>query len=126
MGIDRIGNPSSPPPSLEDGAPSLDSTAQANAANPSAGLGHAGAVETQAPEARTVADSGSILGRLERGEVTREQYVDYRIDEAVAPFTSRLSEHQLTEMRAVLRDRLESDPTVAELLRRATAGAAQK
>lgn len=125
MGIDRIGNPSSPPPSLEDSTAAMDGASATHSADPSPGLGHAGAVGTETSTARG-ADSTSILGRLERGEVTREQYVDYRIDEAVAPFASRLSEHQLTEMRAVLRDRLESDPTVAELLRRATAGAATK
>jgi hypothetical protein len=63
------------------------------------------------------------LDRLSRGEVTREQYLDYRIDEAISPFANRVSPENLEFMRATLREQLELDPTLIELTRRATSAA---
>jgi hypothetical protein len=114
MGIDGIGRPSTPP-GLDGGNIALESTTTQS--------GKAFGVGAKSVDAVTSTEStqpSSILTRLERGEVTREQYLDFRVDEAVSPFASRLTPDQLNFMRTTLREQLEIDPTLIELSRRAT------
>lgn len=60
---------------------------------------------------------------LERGEIGVEQYLDARVEGAVAPLVSRLSPEQLEFVRAELRAALSTDPVLVELVRKTTGGA---
>ncbi|MGC4068262.1 MAG: hypothetical protein QM784_27155 [Polyangiaceae bacterium] len=71
----------------------------------------------------TATAESPLLQRLERGELTREQYLDARVEEAIAPFSNTLTRDQLDFMRTTLRERLQLDPALVELVQRATAGA---
>ena len=62
---------------------------------------------------------------LEPGEISVEQYLDARVESAVAPLLSRLSPEQLEFVRAELRSSLTTDPVLVELVRKTTSGAAQ-
>jgi hypothetical protein len=67
------------------------------------------------------ADGGSeAFQALERGEISVEQYLDARVEGAVAPLLSRLSPEQLEFVRAELRSALETDPVLVELVRKST------
>jgi hypothetical protein len=61
---------------------------------------------------------------LERGEIDVEQYLDARVEGAVAPLLSKLSPDQLDFVRAELRTALETDPVLVELIRKTTGGLA--
>ena len=60
---------------------------------------------------------------LERGEIDVAQYLDARVEGAVAPLLSKLSPDQLEFVRAELRAALETDPVLVELVRKSTGGA---
>jgi hypothetical protein len=60
---------------------------------------------------------------LERGEISVEQYLDARVEGAVAPLLPRLSPEQLEFVRAELRAALSTDPVLVELVRKTTGGA---
>ncbi len=60
---------------------------------------------------------------LERGELSVEQYLDARVEGAVAPLIARLSPEQLEFVRAELRAALSTDPVLVELVRKTTGGA---
>lgn len=72
-----------------------------------------------APEAAALSGSDAFQA-LERGEINVEQYLDARVESAVAPLVSRLSSEQLDFVRAELRGALETDPVLVELVRRTT------
>jgi len=110
MGIDRISSPTTPP--------NINATQEA--------LETSGAqpVETASVQGKSldsVASTDTLLARLERGEVSREQYLDFRVSEAVTPFAGKLSPDQLESLQTALREQLEIDPMLIELCRRATA-----
>jgi hypothetical protein len=86
----------------------------------------AGSFEVGAPEAPAAAGAvggSEAFAALERGEIGVEQYLDARVESAVAPLLSRLSPDQLEFVRAELRAALETDPVLVELVRKSTAGA---
>lgn len=112
MGIDGIGKPVSPPNLGE-----LSSVESAEVR-----LEPMRATRSDAPAAIGPSESG-LLSQLEQGQITREQYLDGRIDEAVSPFASRLSPDQLEHIRSTLREQLQLDPMVVDLIRRATENA---
>ena len=89
----------------------------------------AGAFEVGAPAAAGAADVASGASdaflALERGEISVDQYLDARVESAVAPLLSRLSPEQLEFVRAELRSSLTTDPVLVELVRKTTSGAAQ-
>jgi hypothetical protein len=60
---------------------------------------------------------------LERGEISVDQYLDARVESAVAPLLARLSPEQLEFVRAELRAALTTDPVLVELVRKTTSGA---
>ncbi len=64
------------------------------------------------------------LAALERGELGVEQYLEARVESAVAPLLSLVSPEQLEFVRAELRSALETDPVLVELVRKATGGSA--
>jgi len=80
-------------------------------------------VGAPAPAATTAAAGSDAFQALERGEIDVEQYLDARVEGAVAPLLSKLSPDQLEFVRAELRAALETDPVLVELVRKTTGGA---
>jgi hypothetical protein len=105
MGIDGIGK--APPIAPPGGA------------EPAGGAGGGFQVASTAPVA-----SPDALGRLSRGEIDLEQYLDARVTEATAHLTGRVTAEQLDFVKQTLRVELSNDPVLVELLRRATGKAA--
>jgi hypothetical protein len=91
---------------------------------PAAGAGAAqSSFEVGAPAGATAASAASgsdAFQALERGEISVDQYLDARVESAVAPLVSRLSPEQLEFVRGELRGALETDPVLVELVRRTT------
>jgi hypothetical protein len=81
------------------------------------GLAAARLGEPQPSEVESTAD---LLDRLGRGEISRDVYLDLRVEEAIAPFARNLGNNQIEFMRVALRDQLESDPVLIDLVKRAT------
>jgi hypothetical protein len=111
MGIDGIGKPPGAPP-------------------PTVGSGSTGGVPGSSFEVRKASDAAKVeatkveasqaLSALSRGELSLEQYLDVRVEEAVSHLKSQLPAEQLDFVRGTLRAQLESDPVLVELVRRAT------
>jgi hypothetical protein len=70
--------------------------------------------------ASNAASGSDAFQALERGEISVEQYLDARVESAVAPLVSRLSPDQLEFVRGELRSALETDPVLVELVRKTT------
>jgi hypothetical protein len=113
MSIDRIGGPPRPPGAV---GPSQD-------AQPAAAA-DGFRVDTANPTAPT--EDASLLGRLERGEISVDDYVTGRVEEAVAPLAAKLDPQSLEFVKETLREQLASDPVLVELVRRATEGIAAR
>lgn len=92
-------------------------------AGPAAGSFEVGAASPSAVEAAGGASDAFLA--LERGEISVDQYLDARVESAVAPLLSRLSPEQLEFVRAELRSSLTTDPVLVELVRKTTSGAVQ-
>jgi len=60
-----------------------------------------------------------LLGRVESGEITREQYLDLRVDEAVSHLVERIPAEKLEIIRTTLREQLGTDPLLLALVQRA-------
>jgi hypothetical protein len=79
-----------------------------------------------APSAVSAPDAASgasdAFSALERGEINVDQYLNARVESAVAPLLARLSPEQLEFVRAELRTALETDPVLVELVRKTTGG----
>ena len=67
----------------------------------------------------------AIFARFQRGEISVAQYLDERVDEAVAPYQGKLPGERLVWLRGMLREQLEADPVFAEYVRQATRSASQ-
>src|SRR5260221_14523379 len=112
MGIDGIGKRGG----IAPGTP-------ASGATPAQGSFEVGAPgAAQAPDPASGASDAFLA--LERGEINVDQYLDARVEGAVAPLLSRLSPEQLEFVRAELRSALETDPVLVELVRKTTGGVA--
>lgn len=95
-------------------------------AAPAAGSFEVGAASPASASALDAASGGSdAFLALERGEISVDQYLDARVESAVAPLLSRLSPEQLEFVRAELRSSLTTDPVLVELVRKTTSGAVQ-
>ena len=92
-------------------------------ADPAAGSFEVGAASPGAVESAGGASDAFLA--LERGEISVDQYLDARVESAVAPLLSRLSPEQLEFVRAELRSSLTTDPVLVELVRKTTSGAVQ-
>lgn len=93
-------------------------------AGPAAGSFEVGGADAAgAPDA--VGGASDAFLALERGEISVDQYLDARVESAVAPLLSRLSPEQLEFVRAELRSSLTTDPVLVELVRKTTSGAVQ-
>jgi hypothetical protein len=117
MGIDGIGNKAPPAP-----APGAQGSTSARATE----TGRAFEVNRATPlaGAAPLAPPQGALERLRAGEIDVHGYVDAKVNEATAHLGA-LPPARLDEIRAALRDRMTSDPMLADLLRTATGGASQ-
>src|SRR5690349_197236 len=100
MGIDGIGKP---PPIGPTGAP---------APSPTGGKFDVGAA---APT-----QSSGDLGRLERGEIGLDVYLDGKVAAATQHLAGKLNPEQLAFVQKTLRSELTNDPVLVELVRRTT------
>ena len=64
------------------------------------------------------AGGSDALERVHRGELSIDEYLDGRVDEAVQHLVGRLPAEQLDFVRQTLREQLSSDPVLVELVRR--------
>jgi hypothetical protein len=55
------------------------------------------------------------LERFQRGEITEEQYLEARIDVAIAHLHGRVSIKRLVMVREVVRDMLDNDPVLVAM-----------
>ena len=90
-------------------------------AAPAQGAFEIGAATSAAPLSGTEGASDAFAA-LERGDINVAQYLDARVEGAVAPLVSKLSPEQLEFVRAELRAALETDPVLVELVRKTTGG----
>jgi hypothetical protein len=111
MGVDRIGQGGPPAPVPETGGASRATPAgSAFQVQPSAA----------APAASPAASPSSALERFRAGEVDVGGYVDLKVDEATSHLSASLPASQLEAIRSALRERISSDPSLVELLEKAT------
>ena len=112
MGIDRIGKGGAPQP-----APETHGTEKKGPIEK--------AFSVEAPEAaRPTAATGAVsaaspLGRLRAGEIDVNGYVDLKVDDATKGLEG-LSPAELSDVKAMLRDQMASDPGLTDLVRTAT------
>jgi len=66
------------------------------------------------------AEATSLVDRVRSGELTVEQYLDLRVNEATSHLDGRLSPDQLAFVRNSLREQLATDPVLVELVRGVT------
>lgn len=116
MGIDRIGKGGTalPVPSSTVSQTSLDRTS-------SSAIGRPFEPQSSAPvEGPTPAEAAAPgpLQQLQSGTLTLDRYLDAKVDEATAQLA--LAPSDLSAVRAALRERLASDPTLVDLVRSAT------
>lgn len=69
------------------------------------------------PAARVASES---LQRLERGEISLEEYLDERTERALDHVRAKVNPEVLEMVRATLREQLRTDPVLVELVRRTT------
>lgn len=58
--------------------------------------------------------------RLERGEITLDEYLDERTEEALTAYRGKVPESTLDNLRFVLREKIRTDPVLVEAVRRTT------
>ncbi|HEX2732567.1 MAG TPA: hypothetical protein VHM70_13235 [Polyangiaceae bacterium] len=104
MGIDGIGRSGGPPVPGTGGVGSVSKPT--------------GDAEFRVEQQTPIAPS-SDLQRLERNEITREQYVELRVEQATSHLHGRLTDVQLQDVKEQLRAQLEVDPVLKRLLQRA-------
>ena len=102
MGIDRIGK--------GPGVPDVPAAANTTGAQ---------SFELAPSEAASGAAALDPGARLARGEITLDQYLDLRVQQATAHLEGKLDSKRLSFIRTTLRSQLETDPTLVELVRAA-------
>lgn len=116
MSIDGIGKRGGVPGAVP--APGAASTPGEFKLGESQAIGAAGKVS--GAEAAAPGAASDALSALERGDISVDQYLDARVQSAVAPLEAGLSPDQLQFVRSELRAALENDPILVELVRKAT------
>ncbi|MGO9835794.1 MAG: hypothetical protein ACLP1X_16450 [Polyangiaceae bacterium] len=116
MSIDRIGKSAPPTPSPETNGPSetRDPTRTFGSLDPSRAAAARPPAAVEAPHVAL-----PPLERFRSGQVDMQGYLDLKVDEATAHLSS-LPRVELDAIRAALRDRLATDPALADLVRTAT------
>lgn len=107
MGIDGIGKP--PPP-----------VGPAGAARPGEASPVREAFEVERPGGVEKAGATDALSKLERGEISVDQYLDAKVSQAVQHLEGKLGPEQLDFVKSALREQLRTDPVLVELVRRST------
>lgn len=127
MGIDGIGG--ARPPGVPPGAGEAVSGARAATGPERIGGGEisgvAGTAELQGAEAAertegTRAAGDMDLARLERGELSVDQYLDLQVERATAHLVDRASPSALEQVRSELREQLATDPVLRTLAEQVT------
>jgi hypothetical protein len=115
MGIDGIGKP------RPTGSPLAPPGAAGAGALPAAQVDHAPfTAHTAETHAISSADGPqSPLDQLKAGAIDLDRYLDIKVQEATASIGS-LAPAQVDRIRAALRERLSSEPTLVDLVRKAT------
>ena len=108
MGIDGISKPGGglPPAGVEGAAGTSTDFADQ--------------LRTDAAEANQRTEASSALRQLDAGTLTVDEYLEQKVNEAIAPFESKLPAEQLDFVRESLRAQLKEDPVLIELVRRTT------
>jgi hypothetical protein len=75
--------------------------------------------ETQSVTGTAHVDATSPLSRLRAGEIDVNQYVDLKVEEATQHL-SAMPPSDLADIKALLREKLVSDPGFADLVRHST------
>ena len=65
----------------------------------------------------------AALSSLQRGELSLDQYLDGRVNEATQHLAGKISPDQLDFVKQSLREQLATDPVLVELVRRTTGAA---
>jgi hypothetical protein len=110
MSIDGIGKPRGGVPAAGVGVPS--------AGTPKGERFDVGG--SAAPQGVGAATGSDDLGRLQRGEIDVNTYLDGRVNGAVAHLAGALPPDQIAFVKQTLRDQLASDPVLSEFARRTT------
>lgn len=74
---------------------------------------------TKGVSATTHVDATSPLARLKAGEIDVNQYVDLKVDEATKHLGA-MPPSDLADIKSLLREKLVSDPSMADLVRQST------
>ncbi len=113
MGIDGIGKPGPPVPTAHPA--STGPTSPAGQVDPAP-------FAERAAEARAPSPAGgahAALEQLRAGSINLDGYLDIKVQEATASMGT-LAPSQLASVRSALRERISSDPTLVDLVRKAT------
>lgn len=108
MGIDGIGKKGPPLPASKVG----EATRAPQA-------GRAFEPRRAEPAANVVPVESTALAQLKSGAIDLDQYLDLKVNQATEHLTA-MRPGELESIRSALRDRLTSDPTLADLVRTAT------
>jgi len=108
MGIDGIGKKGPPQPASEVG--------KATRAPQTGRAFEPGRTE---PTAKATPVESTALAQLKSGAIDLDQYLDLKVGQATEHL-SAMRPGELESIRSALRDRLASDPTLADLVRTAT------
>lgn len=114
MAVDGIGRPPAPGlPSQATGVIGTENTTRAEfaveVASPPRASDAVGAVDSD------------LVRRLELGQITREQYLDIKAEEAVAHLVGQCPTEQIELIRTALRDQLCDDPVCLRLFQQVAA-----
>ena len=104
MTIDRIGK--------RDGVQGIDPSPGAAPSAPSGG--------TFKVERAAAAQATSALDKVRSGDITLDQYLDRKVEEATQHLAGCASPEQLSFIKSSLREQLASDPVLVDLVRAAT------
>ena len=113
MGIDGIGKP---PGANIEGVSGAPGASPARPAEPFS-------VERGAPAAASSRVSAALVS-VQRGELSVDQYLDGRVNDATSHLVGKLSPDQLEFVKQSLREQLATDPVLVELVQRTTGTAA--
>ena len=112
MGIDGIGKP---PGATIGGVSGVQGGEAARPAEPFA-------VDRGAKADASTRISASLSG-LQRGELSLDQYLDGRVNEATQHLAGKISPEQLEFVKQSLREQMATDPVLVELVQRTTGSA---
>jgi hypothetical protein len=119
MAVDGVGKP--PIPGVSGPAASIS-----NSERPAKAEFHIESPGGLSPTAKVSSVSSDLLDRVEAGQITQQQYLDIKSEQAVAHLVGHLPTEQIELIRATLRDQLSNDPLFERLVRQALAPTGQR